>query len=467
MKKTCFLILLIVLLGSAFAQNEKTYDLVQLGQSYRTPMSMVEVFAESRGHTFSRKEFLYPGVSIYWHWFRAKGGNRSLIGDTDYKVMCLVPYYDFNDESPMAAANFFGLGLERNPEMRSYLVNHWPSRAMPMEEKEAWIAENLPKFAAMVKKANEEHPDAKHPMRLIPRAEAFMDFLRYAEQIPGFTAPYSAYNDGGHQSNNSNYMFASMEFAFIYGESPIGLPKEKTIKTRKGDVVLFRLTDEQALALQRIGYHHLLSHPMSGVSVPEDNAAPAQPKGVEFTATPKSVTLIWPEVQDEETGTYLYKIKRSDGEAFDNVIARYQDNTVKSGTEYSYQIVAVDFAGNESAASVEIKVAVPVDEQAPQIAKVTADTVAESVRVVFDEEINPDTAIKTENYAIGGLEIKNARMAEPNTVVLQTSIMSAGKDYQITAKNIVDLADEPNVAESLTEESRVSAKFQTFAFLFL
>jgi hypothetical protein len=372
------------------------------------------------------------------------------VAEQDYRVLCLVPYYDFREQSPEAAAGFLGLALERNPDVRTYLVNHWPSRAMPMAEKEAWIATHLPEFEAMVHEANGRHPRAKHPMRLLPRAEAFMDLLRFADRIPGFTAPATAYNDGGHQSNTANYMFAAMEFAWVFGESPLGLPHGAEI-TRKGRTEpLFDLTPPQALALQRLAWHHLTSHPLSGVSQPADDTPPPPPSDIRAEVTAQAVTLDWPEVNDTGSDTYRYLVRREDGATFENLIAYLEDDTVIGGTTYTYRVVAVDFAGNTSSPSEPVAVAVPVDQIPPKLVEVRADETAETVRVVFDEPVDVATATDPGHYQIAGLTVRAARMADNRTVVLLTSPMAEGTPYALRVRSVADAAPEPNAAEGLT-----------------
>lgn len=439
-----FVLAALVLACPARSQEEQV-KLFQLGQSYRTPMDMVKAFAEVRGHDMQVKAYLPPGVPIHAHWSKMER-SKGIVADSDCNVLCLVPYYDFNENSPAAAAGFFGLVLEKNPDARAYLVDHWPNRAMPMEEKEAWIEENLPRFEAMAAEANRQHPDAKHPMQVVPRAAAFMDLLRYCDRIPGFIYPATAYNDGGHQSNTSNYMFACMEYAWIYGESPLGLPNRAEV-TRKGVVeTLFDLTEQQALALQRLGWHHLAAHPTSGVTLPADDQAPPAPADVTAEATPHAVTLTWPELLDAGTGTFKYLVRRSDGFATDNLVGHLVDGAVTSGRTYEYAVVAVDFAGNESPASAPVKVAVPVDRQAPKIASVAADRTAETVRVVFDEAVDPETAARAESYSIEGLPVLGARMAGPDTVVLTTGPMAKGRRYALSVAGVRDVAPQPNTA---------------------
>ncbi len=450
---TVLAVLAVLLLGFLFASGagaEEPLDLFQLGQSYRTPMDMVEAFAEARGHDFRYRAYLPPGVSIYWHWARMDR-TREMMADVNCRVLCLVPYYDFKEESPEGAAGFFGLALENNPDVRAYLVDHWPRRAMPMEEKEAWIEENQVKFELMAETANREHPDAAHPMRVVPRAAAFMDLLRHCDKIPGFTYPATAYNDGGHQSNTSNYMFAAMEYAWIFGESPLGLPNYAE-KTRKGKTeALFDLTEQQALALQRLAWHHLTAHPTSGVEPPRHGAVPGTPQDIGVQATHEAVTLTWPEVE-RGPDVFKYLVKRSDGAEFSNVIAHFVDRTARSGRSYTYRVVAVDFAGNESDPSEPVRVDLPVDRVAPELAEVSADRTAETVRVIFDEPVAEETASESSNYRIEGLEVREARVADPKTVVLTTSAMTEGESYTLHVEDVADMATEPNVASELTAE---------------
>jgi hypothetical protein len=434
----------------ATAQDGERMELRQLGQSYRTPMSIVKVFAESRGHAFNSRGFLPPGVPIRAHWQKEKA--REFVAAGPYDVLCLVPYYDLKDDSPPAAAGFFGLALEQNADVRAYLVDHWPNRSMSEEEKQAWLDENLVHFEKMVTAANETHPGAKHPMRLVPRANAFMELLRRGDNIPGFSSPSCAYNDGGHAGTNANYMFAVMEYCWIYHDQPWGLPitysKENKFFGKMETLIVFDETEEQALALQRIGYYNLAQHPMSGFELPEDKAAPSAVKDIKVEVTPKSVSLDWAEVEDEGVGVYRYIVKRSDGKEFDHVLSFFTDTTVDSGKKYSYTIVAQDCADNLSNASEAVEVEVPADHDAPKIVKAVADENPGTIRLIFDEEIAKESASDASRFAVEGLEISAARLENSETVVLTTSDMEGGKRYELKAENISDTADPSNTLET-------------------
>ncbi len=437
----------ILLSPPSSAQDQPVlFDVYQLGQSYRTPMSMFKAFASSRGHQFRSREKLPPGVPIRAHWKNESA--RRFVAEGRYRVLCLVPYYDLRDDSPPAAAGFFGLALQKNPDVRAYLVDHWPARGMPAEQKEQWLEENLPLFEKMVDAANEAHPDARHPMRLIPRAAAFMQLLEYGDRIPGFSSPSCAYNDGGHAGNNANYMFAVMEYCWIYNELPWGLPlrEEKTGKFfgKMEQQILFDLTEEQALALQRIGIHNLAAHPKSGYSLPEDHVPPPAPPNVTATATPRAVRLDWPEVTDEGVGVYRYVVTRNDGREFDHVLSFVEDTQVAAGASYTYSIVAEDVAGNRSAPSAPVSVRVPEDHEPPQLARVLANENPGTVRIEFNEDVAPGPATAVANYSVPGLEVRSVRLADDRTVVLNTSDMTEGETYTLKVGGIADTATPAN-----------------------
>ncbi len=65
------------------ADQDDALNLFQLGQSYRTPMDMVEAFAEARGETFRARGFLPPGVPIHAHGSKI-ARSRTLVGESDY-----------------------------------------------------------------------------------------------------------------------------------------------------------------------------------------------------------------------------------------------------------------------------------------------------------------------------------------------------------------------------------------------
>ena len=107
------------------------------------------------------------------------------------------------------------------------------------------------------------------------------------------------------------------------------------------------------------GNESILSAPVS-VTIPlnADVTAPTQVTGVLGTATQNSITLSWQASTDLDSGVSRYRIYR-DGSATPLAEVTglgYTDTGLTISTMYSYEITAVDGAGNESSRSVAITV---------------------------------------------------------------------------------------------------------------
>lgn len=96
--------------------------------------------------------------------------------------------------------------------------------------------------------------------------------------------------------------------------------------------------------------------------VPRDIFPPAAPKGVQASNAPNSIELNWERnTEDDLNG---YRVYRAEGNgalekiADVSVVPSYSDRKVEHGKTYRYAITALDQAGNESARSATIEVAV-------------------------------------------------------------------------------------------------------------
>lgn len=91
---------------------------------------------------------------------------------------------------------------------------------------------------------------------------------------------------------------------------------------------------------------------------PVDRFPPAVPTGLTAVPGTRSIELVWNRNTERDFASYrLYR----DGKLLaGNLVAlAYSDRDVKPGTTYSYQISAVDNAGNESARSTPVSAALP------------------------------------------------------------------------------------------------------------
>ncbi|HET6351976.1 MAG TPA: nidogen-like domain-containing protein [Coriobacteriia bacterium] len=113
-----------------------------------------------------------------------------------------------------------------------------------------------------------------------------------------------------------------------------------------------------------------------------DTVAPSVPTSLAASAdTTSSVELTWEASTDSVSGVDLYEVLR-DGVVIDYAYDTYYDDVgLESGTEYSYEVRAVDVAGNRSAACPAASVRVPYNEL-----QLTLDTLT----VTFDS-VDPGT----------------------------------------------------------------------------
>jgi hypothetical protein len=94
---------------------------------------------------------------------------------------------------------------------------------------------------------------------------------------------------------------------------------------------------------------------------PRDIYPPAAPKGLSAVAGPGAINLIWDANTETDVAGYVILRGEAPGDTLQPLIneptreTRYRDATVTAGVRYVYAIVAVDRAGNRSAASVRVE----------------------------------------------------------------------------------------------------------------
>jgi hypothetical protein len=118
--------------------------------------------------------------------------------------------------------------------------------------------------------------------------------------------------------------------------------------------------------------------PKGALHAPEstDTAPPSWPPGGAnarvFEEPQGHVRISWDAAVDRE-GVYGYEVLRSvDGGPFEmvsatrsNMHATFQDSTAAAGSRYRYQVRAYDLAGNKSAPSNTVEIAIPMPGPTP------------------------------------------------------------------------------------------------------
>jgi hypothetical protein len=91
---------------------------------------------------------------------------------------------------------------------------------------------------------------------------------------------------------------------------------------------------------------------------PEDKFPPAVPGGLTAVPGAKSIELVWNRNTDRDFASY--RIYRDGKLLAGNIVSlAYSDRDVKPGITYTYQLSAVDTAGNESQKSAPVSAALP------------------------------------------------------------------------------------------------------------
>ena len=166
-----------------------------------------------------------------------------------------------------------------------------------------------------------------------------------------------------------------------------------------------------------------------------DSTAPSVPQNVIGSALGQSSTqLSWLASLDAETGVNNYRVYRDNTLIAQPVTTTFNDNNLLPGTNYSYEISAVNGVGMESARSSAIIVATLADLTPPSVINVSAN--GTTVTVVFSEQISNSTAANILNYAVNnGITILEAILQNPTTVRLTTNQHA---DYVLSVNNVQD-----------------------------
>jgi len=92
--------------------------------------------------------------------------------------------------------------------------------------------------------------------------------------------------------------------------------------------------------------------------VPKDKFAPAAPAGLAAVPGTKSIELVWDSSKDADFA--FYRVYRDNAKVADSVTTpSYSDRDVVGGAKHSYQVTAVDSAGNESTRSAAVEATLP------------------------------------------------------------------------------------------------------------
>jgi hypothetical protein len=167
-----------------------------------------------------------------------------------------------------------------------------------------------------------------------------------------------------------------------------------------------------------------------------DTTPPSDPSNlVASVAGPAQIDLNWTASIELQSAVLRYNIFRN-GELIDTSPTNaYSDTTAAPGTEYFYEVSALNLDLAESAKS----------NATPPATIFAATTVVapreHTMRIVFSEAVTESSAENVDNYFVGPLEILGAELsANGRTVVLTTSSIVGNTDYEMAIQDIIALS---------------------------
>ncbi|MDP2895061.1 MAG: lamin tail domain-containing protein [bacterium] len=180
------------------------------------------------------------------------------------------------------------------------------------------------------------------------------------------------------------------------------------------------------------------------ISDPSPPTAPLAPTAQ--TPDYRTVILSWSPASDPDSGILGYEITR-DGELLATGLPAlsYTDATVEENTPYVYGILAINGAGTKSE-PVQVSITTPQDDVAPKILSVEA-IAQDTVQIVFDEPMNPESATNPANYCLSHWLSVKAVSLQPDgrTVELTTALMTSVRTYSLTVSNVADASSLRNL----------------------
>ncbi|MFL5800062.1 MAG: fibronectin type III domain-containing protein [Actinomycetota bacterium] len=171
-----------------------------------------------------------------------------------------------------------------------------------------------------------------------------------------------------------------------------------------------------------------------------DTRAPTVPPDLTATVSGSTeVDLSWSPSTDD-TGVAGYAVVRNGAEIADPPSPGFIDTTVSPGTEYSYDVMAFDAAGNRSAASSPVTVVVPADPPPPPPPQDTQPPTAPANLVASAESPNAvdlSWAPSTDDVGVAGYVVMRGgtELANPTSTGFNDTTVSPGTEdtYDVMA----------------------------------
>jgi chitodextrinase len=187
-----------------------------------------------------------------------------------------------------------------------------------------------------------------------------------------------------------------------------------------------------------------------------DTSAPSVPQNLAASvASSSQVNLSWSAATDN-VGVTGYKLYRNDAHVATASGTTFQDKSLAAGTTYTWQVSAVDAAGNESARSTAVK--------ATTLAASTTDTSAPSIpqnlsgKAVSSSQVDLTWSASTDNVGVTGYKVyrNDKHVANASSTTFQDKSLASGTSYtyQVSA---MDVAGNESARSTAVKATTVAA----------
>gem|GEM_PF-967696 len=185
-----------------------------------------------------------------------------------------------------------------------------------------------------------------------------------------------------------------------------------------------------------------------------DVTPPNSPTGLSSPAkTFNSIHLEWTRPDPASDGDYasFYRVLRNDVLIAEVFSTAYTDTLLEEAVTYKYDVYAIDNGGLQSLSPATAFLSTLSDLIPPSLQFVRIRNRTQ-ISVAFSEAVEELSAEQAANYGVsGGVEVQSATLQSDSvTVVLQTSQMQLGVEYQLTVQGVSDLSRNHNTIPSGT-----------------
>ncbi len=279
---------LILTASSVVAQNGKSVFFIGHSLVNHNMPRMVDGIAKSKtfvNHTWERQ--LNNGANLKWNWEQSAGSEgvdgRVEIPNSNYEVLVITEAVPLDNHLQWSQTysfsyNWHELAVSANSNVQTYMYETWHciNSGLPAGcsyddgDGVLWrtrLDTYKEKWEIIVDSVN-VHQNG-NDMLLIPGGQAMarLNDSIVAGAVPGITDIRSFFDDDIHMNDTGNYFIACVQFATIYGVSPVGANAHLQNEW-SGDYEIPYGNTALIEKLQEIAWEEVVNNPETGVGLP-------------------------------------------------------------------------------------------------------------------------------------------------------------------------------------------------------